>query len=115
MRLMLLMAVLATPAAATEVVRLSDAQREAVIAAAREYRLLAENKLEEGAMASPAAAGRASMATVMQTPGAGPAAPARKAQEKIGTLAEVCAAAERACESERTMMATVSLVIGCVV
>jgi hypothetical protein len=30
-----------------------------VIAAAREYRLLAENKLEEGAMASPAAAGRA--------------------------------------------------------
>ena len=34
MRLMLLMAVLATPAAATEVVRLSDAQREAVIAAA---------------------------------------------------------------------------------
>jgi outer membrane protein assembly factor BamB len=30
-----------------------------VIAAAREYRLLAENKLEEGAMASPAAVGRA--------------------------------------------------------
>ena len=34
MRLILLLAVLATPAAATEVVRLSDAQREAVIAAA---------------------------------------------------------------------------------
>ena len=34
MRLMLLLAVLATPAAATELVRLSDAQREAVIAAA---------------------------------------------------------------------------------
>ena len=34
MRLMLLLAVLATPATATEIIRLSDAQRDAVIAAA---------------------------------------------------------------------------------